>query len=255
MKNKKPVKPGSIRITPEDNRLMEMPPYLNTQITMPRWYKAMRKTAGLKRCAGVNDYLSTGVTIPMWSNLYFRPNPESGWESRIENMDPPLYNLNVQGFSADDTPGCPVMDVRKLENMQYPKIINPWRFETAPGWSSLILPISWEPNRNYDVLPAVVHTDFYHVMNIVLNITTNVDFMIPYGTPMVQIIPFERKNGLSSIDFEDESMFKYVASGGFGSGQIIPSTGTAAPYRRTKHKTDIALQEKKSKRKFFSKKK
>jgi hypothetical protein len=245
VKKKKPVKPGHIRVTPEDNRLMEMPPYLNSQLTMPKWYKTMPSGAGLKKCAGVNDYLSAGMTVPLWSNLFFRPNPEGGfWESRMENMNPPLENISVQGFPVQDTPGCPVVGIRKLENMQYPKIVSPWRFETAPGWSSLILPLSWEPNENYDVLPAIVHTDFYHVSNIVLNIKANTDFMIPYGTPMMQVVPFKRSTNLSSIEFEDESYFKYVANSGFGSGYIMPSLGTAGPYRRHKHRVDTELAKK-----------
>jgi hypothetical protein len=100
------------------------------------------------------------------------------------------------------------------------------------------------PNEKYDVLPAIVHTDFYHVANIVLNIKTNTDFMIPYGTPMMQVVPFKRSTNLSSIEFEDESYWKYVASNGFGSGYIMPSIGTAGPYRRHKHKVDIELAKK-----------
>ena len=247
MFSKKSVKPGTVRITPEDNRLMTMPPYTNTQVTLPPWYKRMKKgSSSLRYCAGVNDYLSTGITIPMWSNVFFRPNPEQGfWESRIENMDPPLSNLLVHGFPYESTGECPVTGVRKLENMQYPKIITPWRIETAPGWSSLVLPAHWEPHPEYDVLPAVVHTDFYHVINIVLNIKTNTDFMIKYGTPMLHIIPFKRDEDVSEIIFQDESEFKYVASTGFNSGYIIPSTGTARPYRLMRNKVDEDLREKK----------
>ena len=245
MKRLPPVKPGQIRITPEDNRLMEMPPYLNTQLTMPSWFKRItKKEASLRTCAGVNDFLTTGMTMPLWSNIYFRPNTEHNfWESRVENMNPPLQNLVVEGFPHASTGTCPATGVRKLEGMQYPKIVTPWRIETAPGWSCLVLPISWEPNPDYDVLPALIHTDFYHVANIVLNIKTNTDFMIKYGTPMLQLIPFERSKSLESIEFADEEHYKYVASKGLGSGFIMPSLGSAGPYRREKHRVDRELAE------------
>lgn len=247
MSSKKDVKPGTIRITPEDNRLMEMPPYINEQLSLPPWFKHLKKgSSSLRACAGVNDYLTTGITIPLWSNVFFRPNVEGGfWESRVENMNPPLRNLLVEGFRYDSTGECPVTGVRKLENMQYPKIVTPWRIETAPGWSSLVLPVHWEPSNDFDVLPAVVHTDFYHTVNIVLNIKTNTDFVIRYGTPMMHVIPFKRSDNVSSLEFQDESMFKYVESTGFGSGYIMPSTGTAGPYRRMRNRVDEALKGKK----------
>ena len=255
MEFNKKVKPGHVRITPEDNRLMTMPPYLNGPTTMPKWYKSLSKTRGMKKCAAINDYLSLGITIPLWSNLYFRPNEEDNqWESRIENMSPPLRNIGVSGFNYEDSGQCPIHDVRKIEKAQIPKIISPWRIETAPGWSCLFLPVLWEPSTNYDVLPSIVHTDFYHTTNLVLNIKANTDFMIPYGTPMYHIIPFKRTSDFDVIDFEDESYFKYVENSGFGSGFIMPSTGTAGPYRRTKHKIDLGLENKKSKWLIFGKK-
>ena len=240
MNSKKRIKPGTVRITPEDNRLMTMPPFVNEQTSLPQWFKQLKKFSGsLRSCAGVNDYLTTGITIPLWTNVYFRPNLETNfWESRIDNMSPPLHNIAVQGFSYDQTGKCPATDVRKFETMQYPKIINPWRIETAPGWSSLILPPLWEPNENYDVLAAVVHTDFYHAANVVLNIKTTTDFTIKYGTPIMHVIPFKRQDNVSVIEFEDESNFKYVESTGFGFGHILPSTGSAGPYRRYKNKID-----------------
>jgi hypothetical protein len=226
---------------------MEMPPFLNSQLSMPSWFKRIAKKEGsLRSCAGINDFLSIGLTVPMWSNIFFRPNREHNfWESRVENMNPPVQTLmGIEGFPYTSTGECPVTSVRKMETMQYPKLVTPWRIETAPGWSCLVLPVSWEPNPDYDVLPAVVHTDFYHVANVVLNIKTDTDFVIKYGTPMVHLVPFERTKGLDKITFEDESNWKYVASTGFGAGHIMPSTGSAGPYRRARH-VDRKLAEKK----------
>ena len=248
MEFNKKVKPGQVRITPEDNRLMTMPPYLNGPTSMPKWYRALSKSRGMKKCAAINDYLSLGMTMPLWSNIFFRPSPEGNfWESRIENMQPPLRNLQIDGFNYEQHGQCPITGVRKIENAQIPKIVTPWRIETAPGWSCLFLPVLWEPSNDYDVLPSIVHTDFYHTVNIVLNIKTNTDFVIPYGTSMYHIIPFKRTSNFKEIKFEDESRFKYVDVTGFGSGFLMPSTGTAGPYRRARHKIDLGLKNKKSK--------
>ena len=96
-------------------------------------------------------------------------------------------------------------------------------------------------NKNYDILPAVVHTDFYHTANIVLNIKADSPFSIKWGTPLVHLVPFERKTNIDKLIIADESVFKYVASVGFGSGHITPFEGTAAPYRRQRIVIDNEL--------------
>lgn len=239
------IKPGQIRFTPVDNRLMAMPPYLNsTPSAMPQWMRMIGKTQGsIRRCAGTIDFLGAGVTLPMWTNLYFRPDGRGSWESKADNFSPPADISSIAGFPYETTGECPMTGIRKIETGMYPKIVNPWRFETARGWSSLILPAYFEPSSDYQVIPSVVHTDFYHLANVVLNITTDKAFQIKYGTPMYQIIPFERKSAIGEIIFNDESDFKYVATTGFGMGHLAPSDGTAGPYRRMKTAVDAEIAE------------
>jgi hypothetical protein len=244
MKKLAPVKPGQIRFTPLDNRLMESAPYVNTVVNPPSWFQRIGKHQGsIRKCAGTIDLLSAGVTLPMWTNYRFRPNPLGGWETAGDDFSPNAGINSIQGFPFGSTGQCPMTDIRKIEDGQYPKIINPWRFETAPGWSTLLLPLYWEPNENYSVVPAIVHTDFYHLMNIVLNLTGDSAFSIKYGTPIAQLIPFKRDSDFTEIEFNDESYFKYVATTGFGMGHIAPHDGTAGPYRRFKIQTDKGLSE------------
>jgi len=244
MKKLPKVKPGNIRFTPSDNRLMESPPFVNAITNPPTWFQRIKKGEGsLRKCAGTIDLLAAGVTLPMWTNYRFRPNPQGGWETGGDDFSPQAGVNAVMGFNFDSTGQCPMTDIRKIENGQYPKIVNPWRFETAPGWSTLLLPMYWEPNENYSVIPAIVHTDFYHLANIVLNITGDSPFTIKYGTPIAQFIPFKRDSDFTEIEFNDESHFKYVASTGFGMGHVAPHDGTAGPYRRHKLVVDKALQD------------
>ena len=243
MKKLPKVKPGAIRFTPIDNRLMESPPVVNSIANPPAWFKMIGKHQGsVRKCAGTVDLLAAGVTLPRWTNFRFRPDSHGGWETGGDEFSPQAGINHVSGFGYDSTGQCPMTSVRKLETGQYPKIVNPWRFETAPGWSTLILPIYWEPNENYTVVPAIVHTDFYHLANIVLNITTDSAFGIRQGTPIAQLIPFKRNTDFEKIDFNDESYFKYVSTTGFGMGHVAPHDGTAGPYRREKIRVDKELE-------------
>jgi len=249
------VKPGEIRFTPADNRLMDSAPYINGPLTQPSWFKRIGKLGGsLRRCAGTVDLLNAGATLPMWTNYRFKPDSNGNWLTGADDFFPAAsISINaVSGFDYESTGECPMTSVRKIETGQYPKIINPWRIETAPGWSTLMIPLYWEPNENYTVLPAIVHTDFYHQMNVVLNIIGDSQFTIKFGTPIAQLIPFKRDSDFNEITFNDETYFKYVSSTGMGCGHSSPSDGTAAGYRRERVRVDRALAEEPKKR--FSRK-
>lgn len=254
----KKVKPGEIRFTPTDNRMLEMPPFVNSVTNPPSWFRKIKKAPGsIRSCAGTIDFLSAGVTLPSWSNFYFRLDASGkDWEVASDDMSPPAGVAPINFFHHQSTGTCPITSVREVETSSYPKLVNPWRMETAPGWSILILPMYWEPNSNYDIIPSIVHTDFYHTANVVINIKTDQEFTIKYGTPLVQMIPFKRSGDFEKIIFRDESDFKYVATRGFGMGHIAPRTHTAAPYRRQKALIDNDLQQKENKslfKKIFSK--
>lgn len=242
MKKLPPVKPGVIRFTPSDNRLMEAPPFVNTITEPPSWMKKIGKHMGsVRKCAGTIDLLAAGVTLPMWTNYRFRPDGRGAWEGVGDDFSPPAGINSLNGFHYESTGECPMTSIRKIETGQYPKLVNPWRFETAPGWSTLLLPLYWEPNEDYSVIPAIVHTDFYHLANIVINPIGDRPFSIRQGTHMCQLIPFKRDTDFQEIEFNDESYFKYVATTGFGMGHVAPSEGTAGPYRRNRVIVDKAL--------------
>jgi len=246
------VKPGEILFVPSDNRLLEIQPFVNTLSNPPGWFRRIAKFPGsVRRCAGISDYLSIGVTLPAWSNFRFKNiGRDSVWEVATDQFELPKdnYPLAVQSFEVAQTGKCPMTDIRDQDtrNGSYPKLVNPWRIMTAPGWSTIILPNLLEPNKNYTIVPAIIHTDFYHTLNVVLNITGSEDFNINYGDAFAQLIPFKRDSDFNKILFEDEDVFKYVTSRGFGSGglSLPPGSSTARPYRMERIKVDKELEEK-----------
>ena len=130
MKKLPKVKPGVIRFTPVDNRLMESPPTVNSISQPPQWFRQIGKHQGsLRKCAGTIDFLSAGVTLPAWTNFRFRPDGNGGWEHGADEFSPEAGIANISGFGYESTGECPMTSVRKLETGQYPKIVNPWRFE------------------------------------------------------------------------------------------------------------------------------
>jgi len=244
----KKVKPGSLRITTIDNRFYNDAPYVNSKSKLPSWFRTIHKGEGsIRSCSGISDFLEYGVTIPAWTNFTFRPNVSQGvWEISASPLNPQIDFAMASGFHFAQTGTCPMTEVRKIEKMSYPKLLTPWRIQTAPGWSSLMLPILYEENENYSVLPSVVNTDFYQISNIVLNIKTDTEFTIKQGTPLVHLIPVQRKNNIKNIEFIDESFFKYASSGMYLTGGIAPAGGdTGIAYRKATKVVDSALEYKK----------
>lgn len=245
-------KPGQIVVIPEDERLMESAPYVNSMINLPGWFKSSGKHRGsIRKCAGTQDLLTMGLTIPMWTNIHFRPSPIGlGWEYAMGDFSAEPLKFVNSPFSYESTGSCPMTNIRKIENSEYPKLVNPWCFVTAPGWSSMILPIPYEPNENYDILPAVVHTDFYHNVNIVLNLKNDQPFMIRWNTPLARIIPFKRTPELTEVIFETEDKFKLATGRGLGSGYIMPighlvsdRSDAGKAYRQEKVKMDETVRQ------------
>lgn len=248
----KKVKPGSLRITTVDNRFYNDAPYVNSKSKLPGWFKTIHKGEGsIRSCSGVSDFLEYGVTIPAWTNFTFKPNASKGvWEIFASPLNPHIDFPMASGFHFAQTGTCPMTEVRKIEKMSYPKLLTPWRIQTAPGWSSLMLPIIYEENDNYSILPSIINTDFYQISNIVLNIKTDTEFTIKQGTPLVHLIPVQRKNDIKNIEFIDESFFKYASTNMYMTGGTVPPNGgSGVAYRKASKFVDEHLEKKK---KWFS---
>jgi hypothetical protein len=243
----KKVKPGQLRITTVDNRFYNDAPFVNSKTKLPSWFRQIHKGPGsVRSCSGISDYLEYGITIPAWTTFRFKPNISQGiWEISADPFNPHIEFPMASGFHFAQTGSCPMTQSRKIEKMSYPKLLTPWRIQTAPGWSSLMLPILYEENDNYSVVASMVNTDYYQTANIVLNVKTDSEFTIKQGTPLVHLIPVQRKNDINKIEFIDESFFKYASTNMYMTGGTAPLEGTGVAYRKAAKLVDSALESKK----------
>ena len=245
-------KRGEILVIPTDNRLMEIPPYLPWE-NLPSWWKDLPKGKGsIRRCQGTYDYITHGIVIPLWTDVTIRPSIDG---KRFELRLAPYAdkNLFVEGFESDSTEGCPFSDLKKIPTGQYPKLVSPWLYHTHKGVSLMTLPILHEPNPNYTIVPGVVHTDFYHHIHVVLNITTDKEFTIPAGTPIQYMVPITRRDSFKKIIWGNESFDRFLKISGLGIGALIAPDRNLF-YRRKQKSTDLEILEKENK-KWYSLKK
>lgn len=178
------------------------------------------------------------------------------WDARfnapsylVEPLDNESYeqlmskaNVDRSQFGYDQAGECPVASMKQRKHSDYLKLQNPWLIKTAPGYSCLFIAPQWEPNRNYSVMAGVVHTDYYHHCNIVLNITTDQPFSISEGTPMLHVIPFERERALITSELlkGDDSTHKLLDKLGFDN--IIAGFDMKGSYKKEQSRHDKKLR-------------
>lgn len=247
-------KKGEIVIVPEDNRLLEIPPYIGSK-KLPSWWNSLPKNKGsLRKCQGTYDYVSFGFVIPLWTDITIRPDM---FGKDFEAKTTPFYNykgvshnFEVSGFPAESAIGCPIEHSKKIPTGRYIKIVSPWRYRTQNGVSLMALPILHEPNENYEVVPGLIHTDFYNQIHIVLNIKTDKEFTIPAGTPIQHMVPVHRASNIKNIVWGNESMFPFIANSGLGVGALIQKDRNLF-YRKKQREIDTKIEEESKKWNFF----
>jgi len=79
----------------------------------------------------------------------------------------------------------------------------------------MLFPCTWDEDRRFTLIPGVVHTDFYHHMNWVINIFTDEDFTLPAGTPIGTMITFPRFVK-QEVLWGDETMHRFTGNHPWG---------------------------------------
>lgn len=165
---------------------------------IPEWYKSIpptldtkdhqnRPNLTAKKCLPMIDAMTAGYVISLAGDLGLKSSEDC---NTIEVFNPPeirlaeFHHLDQLGPKAPGMPAPPV------------KFINPWIIKTAPGWSTLIIPLvnSSLENPNFTCLGGLVDTDRYtkEINFPAIWHTPNFDDYIPAGTPLVVVIPVKR---------------------------------------------------------------
>lgn len=188
-------------------------PYWNSQ-SIPEWWRDLpHSQESMRRCPGVLDYIQSGITIPMWADLNF-VFENDGLHINYD-IDNPSFCFDIDDFNYDQTGDIALCNGNRTRSLSFIKISVPWTVATPKGWSCLVLPHIWSKESNYQIMPGIVNTDYYHHINAVVNITTDSNFKINYKSPLLHIIPFKRKFNLS-MEITDNAKFFIKTELGFG---------------------------------------
>jgi len=171
---------------------------------VPDWYKNLESYIGgekrpngqagttgtAKRCMPIFDAISFGYVIVTHTDLYVsqKKDEETGKFA-------PYYEwANFGAISFHPKPQLPEHPDGAGHEVAYPKWISPWSIKTPPGYSTLFIsPLHRE--TPIVAFSGVVDTDTYTApvnFPFVLR-NPNMEGIIPTGTPVVQVIPFQRE--------------------------------------------------------------
>ena len=201
----------------------EFPPVPASKI-IPEWYKnipvALTKVPGyidndgvpsIKRCMPVLDYLTSGYVL---RNSY----EINAWVSVKDGINSFQLDCNKKNYAgAHPYHQAPTTEMNGVKN-HYFKINQEWLIRTPPGYSCLIYQPHYLFRKEFQLFPAIVDTDKHDdYIGLIGLITTDTEFTIPPGEPLVVVFPFKREDWKLDTSYDpaigSKSSFKYFLQG------------------------------------------
>lgn len=192
----------------EEGLIGVIPEPINSLRAAPDYYKKVKpqsdghpSSGTVKRCVPFLDALSSGFIIPLWADMYVLAR-----NGELSVDFPP--NLPM----AESLGNHPITQIPDHPLSKDPygsiqlKFINPWIISTEDGVSCLFTSPLNHMEKRFKVLDGVVDTDtYYNNINFPFIWTGGSgEFVIPKGTPLVQVIPFRRESSEFSVGAIDK---------------------------------------------------
>jgi hypothetical protein len=173
--------------------------------SIPEWFKKMpievtEKFSGhpgtAKRCPSFVDYFSSGIVLKLWCDIHLTVNKDNTWEVRTPEKIFSFVNHLDNQF------------VDHLPYRKYSMVLKgnaPWRMMTPKGWNLLQLPLFYNFDKRFEVLPGIIYSDIHYEVNPQMAFHDYGEFLIPRGTPLAMYIPIKReKVTLQVREFDKE---------------------------------------------------
>ena len=186
-----------------DSRVFDPP--VPAKNCLPDWYKQINpflsdglndlgvRNSTVKQCMPVLDAMTAGYVLSLPSDIYFGYNDDGSRNT---------------SWSVTDFECISSHSIEQVSTVPFPsqydetvlKINNPWIVRTPPGYSCLFTNPFWRFDSPIFVHTGIVDTDTYpQPVNFPFWIQKDFVGTLPFGTPLVQIIPFKREDWDSDL--------------------------------------------------------
>ena len=174
--------------------LEKVAPILPAKEFIPDWFKNIERsedstpiTKGtVKVCPSFPEFFAQGYVVPLWCDLQINVGAE-GFEWHTSDKK---FSFEIHGNNQfrDHVPE----HVRKNSSLVL-KTVCPWRVKTSPGYSLWQMPMYYNYNSLFEVLPGIIWSDILHEINQQMLIKKYGIFTISRGTPLAVYIPYKRE--------------------------------------------------------------
>ena len=173
--------------------LEKIVPILPAKEVIPDWWtrveRMINSVAGkgtIRNCPSFPEYLAQGFVVPLWTDLNINmTHDEFKWNTPEKAFQ---FSSHADTQFRDWVP----KHVRDNSSMIL-KPSCPWRVKTPPGWSMWQLPMTYDFNPLFEVMPGIIWTDIHHEINQQMLMKRYGEFLIKRGTPLAMYVPYERK--------------------------------------------------------------
>lgn len=183
-----------LRFVPHFGRPDIGTPVVPARAVRAAWLKPQYDAPPVKfaRCPGMWDHLQAGYIIPAWCDIHIKANSQ-GVIVRMEGSNHDgQHEASTMDFALVD--GLAKIDATAKRCVI--KIPTPWAVFSKPGVSCQVLPALMHSDflDKMHIYPGEVSYDKFSTLNLIMSITTACEFTIWAGEPLLQVIPFERRD-------------------------------------------------------------
>lgn len=145
----------------------------------------------LKACPAMPDFFESGYVVPLWCDTHFifQEKQDGNLEYTVTVSDSRFSFSHHSDNQFKDYLPSRLKDVVRMVL----KANCPWRVKTPDGYSMLQLPLYYNFDPMFEVLPGVIWTDIHHEVNQQMVIKSSGEFLLKRGHPLSLYIPYKRE--------------------------------------------------------------
>ena len=173
--------------------LEKVVPIVPAKEVIPDWWKKVERMITAKsddkgtvrNCPSFPEYITQGFVVPLWCDLHVEiTHKKFEWRTPEKMFS---FSSHADEQFRDWVP----KHVKDNTSMVL-KPNCPWRIKTPPGWSVWQLPMYYDFNPLFEVLPGIIWSDRHHEINQQMLMKRYGEFFIKRGTPLAMYVPYER---------------------------------------------------------------
>lgn len=165
----------------------------------PSWYQEQKirpSDQKFANCPGMMDAMHAGYIIPAWTDIHIKANKAGTVVvyNKEGNNVPPAAEMST--YLTNN-----FLNVDNNVKFVVIKITLPWHCFADEGYSIwLTKPLFHAPYlQDLHVYPGIVDCDGLPTMNFIFSPLKECEIHIPFGAPLLQIIPFKREDILAEV--------------------------------------------------------